>query len=210
MSLFDRIRTRGRMTMILVIVAVATTAGGCRLEMYDQPKVKGYRASAFFADSQGVRPYIEGTVARSTPWPTRFTPTAGFDSNMRSQPGKAAMPADSSNPYAITKPFLLRGKERYNVFCAPCHGRTGDGQGMIVKRGMPVPPTYHSERLRQVRDGYVYDVISNGFGRMYGYASRIPSEDRWAIIAYVRTLQFSQNAPREYMAASSSSGTTAK
>lgn len=208
MSLFAFIHRRSRIAAGMTLAAVAISVGGCRLEMYDQPKVRGYRASNFFADSQGVRPQVEGTVARESAWPTRFKPTAGFDANMRSKPGVAAIPADSSNPYALTKEFLVRGHERFNIYCSPCHGRLGDGQGMIVKRGMPTPPTYHSERLRTVKDAYIYDVITNGFGRMYGYASRISSEDRWAIIAYVRTLQFSQNAPKEYMA--ESTGTTSK
>jgi len=196
------------MAAMLVVAAATVAVSGCRLEMYDQPKVRGYRASAFFADSQGVRPPIEGTIARGTPWPTQFTPIAGFDTNARWKHGVAAVPADSSNPYAISRAFLVRGQERYRIYCSPCHGRVGDGQGMIVKRGMPTPPTYHSERLRTLKDAYIYDVVTNGFGRMYGYASRIAAEDRWAIVAYVRTLQFSQYAPKQYMAATS--GSTAR
>lgn len=208
MSLFAFIPRRRTIAAMMALVAISATVSGCRLEMYDQPKVRGFRGSAFFADSQGVRPQVPGTVFRQSAWPVRFTPIAGFDANMRSKPGVAAIPADSSNPYALTKEFILRGQERFNVYCTPCHGRLGDGKGMIVERGMPSPPTYHSERLRTVKDAYIYDVITNGFGRMYSYASRISPEDRWAIIAYVRTLQFSQNAPASYMA--QLSGTTSK
>ena len=102
-----------------------------------------------------------------------------------------------SIPLPVTKEFLLRGQERFNIFCSPCHGRVGDGQGMIAQRGFPQPPSFHSERLREEPVGYYYDVITNGFGVMYSYASRIQPRDRWAIVAYIRALQLSQNSTLE-------------
>ncbi len=102
-----------------------------------------------------------------------------------------------SIPLPVTREFLLRGQERYNIFCAPCHSRVGDGQGMIVQRGFPQPPSFHSERLRGEPVGYYYDVITNGFGVMYSYASRREPRDRWAIVAYIRALQLSQNSNLE-------------
>lgn len=171
---------------------------GCRLEMYDQAKLKPLAGSTFFADSQASRGYIPGTVPRETALKNHFH-RADLDSNPIPYDVATAIPADSAIPYALTRPFMERGQERFNIYCSPCHGRGGDGLGMIVKRGMPQPPTYHSDRLRGASDAYIYGVITNGFGVMYGYASRIPSEDRWAIIGYLRALQLSQNAPAELM-----------
>lgn len=176
---------------------------GCRLEMYDQQKLEPYEPSPFFADSQGIRPYIPGTVPRSTAWEVNMKKygdsTAAMQTlldsteadGMRDLSGRGETGA---NPFAMSKPFLLRGKERYSIYCSPCHGSLGDGNGMIVQRGMPRPPTFHSDRLRQIEDYHFYDVITNGFGIMYSYASRVPPADRWAITAYVRALQLSQNA----------------
>jgi len=100
-----------------------------------------------------------------------------------------------ANPLPITLPLVARGRNRYDVYCAPCHSRTGDGDGMIVRRGFPAPPSYHTERLRNAPDSHLFQVISNGYGVMYPYADRITSEDRWAIVAYIRALQLSQHAP---------------
>jgi mono/diheme cytochrome c family protein len=97
----------------------------------------------------------------------------------------------------VTPALLERGRERYNIFCAPCHGATGEGNGMIVRRGFPPPPSYHIDRLRQAPDGHYFSVITNGFGRMYEYGTRVPPEDRWAITAYIRALQLSHNISPE-------------
>ncbi len=106
------------------------------------------------------------------------------------------VPKDSNVfPLPLTKELLQRGQERYGIFCTPCHGLQGDGQGMVAMRGMKHPPSYHQERLRAEPNGYYYDVVTNGFGAMYGYSAQIPPRDRWAIIAYVRALQLSRNAP---------------
>jgi mono/diheme cytochrome c family protein len=97
-------------------------------------------------------------------------------------------------PFPVTKDVMARGRERYNIYCAPCHDLTGAGRGMIVRRGYRQPPSYHIERLRQVANGYLYDVITSGFGAMPDYAAQINPHDRWAIVAYIRALQLSQNA----------------
>jgi mono/diheme cytochrome c family protein len=102
-----------------------------------------------------------------------------------------------TGPLPVTEALLDRGQEQYDIFCAPCHSPVGDGRGMIVQRGFPQPPSFHTEQLRQQPDGYYYNVITNGFGQMYSYASRIQPEDRWAIVAYVRALRLSQNFPAE-------------
>jgi len=105
------------------------------------------------------------------------------------------VPKDSNNfPLPLNPALLERGEERYKIFCTPCHGLQGDGNGMVAMRGMKRPPSYHQDRLRQASNGYVYDVMTNGFGQMLGYSAQIPPRDRWAIIAYIRALQLSRNA----------------
>jgi mono/diheme cytochrome c family protein len=105
------------------------------------------------------------------------------------------VPKDSNAfPLPLTAELLERGQERYGIFCSPCHGFEGDGRGMVAMRGMKHPPSFHQERLRQEPNGYIYDVVTNGFGAMYGYSAQIPPQDRWAIIAYLRALQLSRNA----------------
>ena len=141
---------------------------GCRREMTDQPKLKPLGASSFFADGAASRPLPAHTVARED------------------------LPAATPEP--LSRAVLERGRERYEIYCAPCHGRVGDGHGMIVQRGFPTPPTFHQARLREAPDQHYYDVISNGFGVMYPYAGRVLPADRWAITAYLRVLQRSQNA----------------
>lgn len=144
--------------------------GGCERglhQMYDQPKYAPLAPSTLFADGSSSRPQVAGTVAHAPP---------------------AAAPP-------ITLSLLARGRERYDIYCAPCHGEGGDGAGIIVQHGFPAPPSYHSDRLRAAPDSRFYAVISEGYGAMYGYADRIAPADRWAIVAYVRALQLSQHAP---------------
>jgi len=157
---------------------------GCELRqaMYNQEKYEPLEASAFFADGQSVRPPVEGTVARGQ---------LHLDSHLYT--GKIDGQLATSLPFPLTRERLERGRERFDIFCSPCHDRTGAGNGMIVQRGFKRPPSFHQQRLREAPLGHFYDVITNGFGAMYSYASRIPVEDRWAIAAYVRTLQLSQN-----------------
>jgi hypothetical protein len=153
---------------------------GCSLkqDMALQPKYRPLEPSESFADGRSERPLIEGTVSR----------TALDDDGMQ------VAKESNSFPLAVTAELLQRGQERYGIFCTPCHGLQGDGNGMIVMRGMKHPPSYHEPRLRQVTNGYLFDVITNGFGAMLNYSAQIPVRDRWAIVAYVRALQLSRNA----------------
>jgi hypothetical protein len=152
--------------------------------MHDQPKYIPLRPSEFFTDGRSARPLPEGTVARGH-----------LNDDVLFYTGKGAdgKPADTF-PFPVTKDVILRGRQRFNVYCTPCHDRTGSGNGMIVRRGYRRPPTYHSDRLRQVPNGYIYDVITSGFGAMPDYAAQIQPRDRWAIVSYVRALQLSQQA----------------
>ena len=172
-------------------VAAALLLGGCRQDMHDQPKYEPLEASELFADGAASRPPVEGTVARGL---------LREDSRLY-----RGMEADGSFvaeiPLPVTAQMVARGRERFEIFCSPCHGRTGDGQGMIVRRGFKRPESFHVERLREVRDGYLYDVITNGFGQMSSYAVQVKPADRWAIVAYVRALQLGRRAPLEMLTA---------
>jgi mono/diheme cytochrome c family protein len=153
---------------------------GCSLkqDMALQPKYRPLEPSDSFADGRSERPLIEGTVPRGA---------LAEDALL--------VPKDSNAfPLPVSAELLERGQDRYRIFCSPCHGLQGDGNGMIVTRGMKHPPSYHEARLRQVTNGYIFDVITNGFGAMLNYSAQIPVKDRWAIVAYVRALQLSRNA----------------
>lgn len=158
---------------------------GCELRqaMYNQPRLKAMTANSFFPDGRSARLPVAGTIARGQ---------LRLDKHFYE--GKGDTGLATTVPMPLTKALLERGHQRFDIYCAPCHDRTGRGNGMVVQRGMKRPPSYHQDRLRQAPVGYFYDVITNGFGVMTSYASRIPPEDRWAIAAYVRTLQFSQDA----------------
>ncbi len=170
-------------TRSVFFVAAGLLAGGCnpellRQDMANQPKNKPLSTSDFFTDGRSERPLIENTVAHGSIANDEFV-----------------VPKDSNAfPLPVTAKLLERGEDRYKIYCTPCHGLQGDGNGMIVMRGMKRPPSYHIDRLRQSPNGYFYDVITNGFGAMYGYSAQIQPKDRWAIIAYVRALQLSRNA----------------
>jgi mono/diheme cytochrome c family protein len=153
----------------LVVLALAALVAGCRQDMHDQPKYRPLRPSTFFRDARGSRPLVPGTVARG-------------------------QIAEGAGPPPVTPPVLRRGQERFDIYCAPCHDRVGTGNGMIVQRGFKRPPSLHVDRLRQTRDAYLFEVITEGFGVMPSYAAQVPAEDRWAITAYIRALQLSQNA----------------
>jgi mono/diheme cytochrome c family protein len=152
--------------------------------MHDQPKYRPLRESELFADKRSARPFVPGTVARGTLREDAVLYT-----------GKAGSDFVSEIPVKVTAELLARGQAQYQVFCAPCHGRTGRGDGMIVQRGFKKPSSYHVDRLRRMPIGYFYDVMTIGFGAMSDYAAQVAPEDRWAIAAYVRTLQYSQYAP---------------
>jgi len=194
-----------RLLSAMPVLAVVALLSGCRLEMYDQPRQEPLEASSVFADTQSARQPVVGTVPRTQPFTgsiNYYGESSGgvipaFDTAAvarANDPSFEEFDRSGNIPVPVTREFLIRGQERYNIYCSPCHGRLGDGQGMIVHRGFPVPPTFHQDRLRQVADGHYYDVITNGFGVMFSYASRVAPDDRWAITAYIRALQLSQSA----------------
>ncbi len=166
-----------------LVVACALAAAGCRLDMHDQPKYTPLRQSDFFADGRAARPLVEGTVARGM---------LGEDELLVS--GKTNGQLATEFPFPVTAEVVARGRERYDVFCSPCHDRTGAGNGMIVRRGYRRPPSFHQDRLRQAPPGHFVDVMTNGFGAMPDYRVQVPPRDRWAITAYIRALQLSANA----------------
>jgi mono/diheme cytochrome c family protein len=156
---------------------------GCQQQMADQPRYKPLAKSTFFGDDRSARPHVPGTVPRGR-----------LDLGEAFATGKAAGAPVQTFPLPITPELLARGQERFNIFCAPCHDRVGKGQGIVVQRGFRPPPSYHTDRLRSAPVGHFVDVIANGFGAMPDYAAQIPPRDRWAIVAYIRALQLSQNA----------------
>ena len=174
---------RGPHLLALTVLAVALPA--CRQDMHDQPRYEPLEASVLFADGRSSRPLIEGTVARGQLRADRELYT-GLD---------AAGQFVSDLPTPVTRELLERGQSRFNAFCSPCHGRRGDGRGMVVQRGFKQPQSFHQARLRDTPVGYYYDVISRGFGEMSSYAAQLSSRDRWAIVAYIRALQVSRNVP---------------
>lgn len=170
-----------RSTLLVLGLALA----GCsRLDMQDQPKYRPQRPSEFFADGRSERQPVDGTIARGA----LNEDTAFYE-------GKDAAGKDVEEfPIAVDKAVIVRGEQRFDVYCAPCHGRIGNGLGMIVRRGFKQPPSYHIDRLRTAPVGHYYDVISNGYGAMLNYAAQLQPRDRWAVIAYIRALQYSENA----------------
>jgi cytochrome c len=156
---------------------------GCRQDMHVQPKYEPLDASAFFADGRSARPPVPGTVARGE-----------LRINEALYSGKVNGVPVNAFPFPITRKDLERGRERYNIYCSPCHDYTGNGRGMVVQRGFPAPPSYHIDRLRNAPVGHFFDVMTNGYGTMYSYAARVSPEDRWRIAAYIRALQLSQHA----------------
>lgn len=178
--------TSGR---VLLAAAAALLLAGCRQGLYNQQKLKPYRPSALWENGSSARALPAGTVARGflredRAWETGVGPDGKFVTEL---------------PVPLTKELLLRGRERYDIFCSPCHGRTGDGVGMIVQRGFKRPPSFHVDRLKNERIGYFFDVDTNGFGQMSGYAAQVPVADRWAIAAWVRTLQLSRETPASFL-----------
>jgi mono/diheme cytochrome c family protein len=167
--------------LLAVILGLASLAGGCAPNMFKQPKNKSLTESDFFADGRAARLPVEGTVARGM-----------LRTDERLYTGKVNGLFVGNVPLPLTRELLTRGRERFDIFCSPCHGRLGDGSGMIVQRGLRRPPSYHIDRLREIPDGYFFDAITNGFGAMPSYASRVGVQDRWAITAYIRALQLSQ------------------
>ena len=200
--------------LFAVCCLLFTATAACRRDTQDQPKMKPYRSSAFFRDGLSSRQPIEGTVPRgflktdtefftgkkagraNATTPGTPAPTPGLQPTLAAGPapqGAAVYPDDVEVfPIAVTKETVQRGKERYEIFCTACHGLTGNGDGMIVRRGFRRAASFNDDRLRQAPVGHFFDAISNGWGAMPSYAPQIPPQDRWAIVAYIRALQLSQ------------------
>ncbi len=181
-------RVQGRFVNVRVLAATAILVAAlplsaCRQDMHNQPRYEPMEGSRFFADQRAARPVPAGTVARGQLHEDRHYYT-----------GKVGGRFAETFPMPVTRALLERGRERYDIYCSPCHDRTGSGSGMIVRRGYLAPPSFHIERLRTQAPGYFFNAISNGFGKMPSYALQIPVADRWAIVAYVRALQLSQHA----------------
>src|SRR5438067_5453521 len=168
---------------LALVAALALVLAGCRQDMHDQPRYKPLAQSDFYADMRSARAPVEGTVARGQ-----------LREDTYFYAGKVGENAGDYMPFPVTADVLARGQERFNIYCAPCHSRVGDGNGVIPQRGYRHPPSYHIERLRKAPLGYFVDVMTNGFGAMPPYAEQIPPRDRWCIVAYVRALQLSQDA----------------
>ncbi len=170
-----------RSKALLLLLALALPA--CRYDMQDTPKAKTLRASPFYDDGLSARPLVAGTVPQSSLAQDEIRYSARVNGRLV-----------TAFPFPITREVLARGQQRFNIFCAPCHGRLGDGNGIVAQRGFRTPRSFHIYRLRNAPAGHFYDVITHGFAAMYDYGDRIPPRDRWAIVAYIRALQFSQNA----------------
>jgi mono/diheme cytochrome c family protein len=196
----------GKRTLYFVLLAAfCLMAAGCRYDMQDQPRYKAYKKSDFFKDGRASRDLPEGTVARgqlnadkafytgkiANPNPNAAVTTT---TDVRGNTLVSSFPNDIDEfPVPVTEELIDRGQERFNIYCIVCHGPVGKGDGMVVRRGFPQPPTYHDDRLRNAPVGHFFDVITNGWGKMNSYAGQVSPADRWAIIAYIRTLQVSQN-----------------
>jgi hypothetical protein len=168
---------------LLAAALLPALLAGCRQDMHNQPKFKAFAKNPFFADDRASRPLVPGVVPRE-----HLNEDEAFFG------GVSAGAPVATNPLGTGRDVLLRGQERYNIYCTPCHDRVGTGQGMIVQRGYKQPPSFHDPRLRAVPDGYFFQVMTNGYGTMPAYAAQVPPRDRWAIVAYIRALQLSQNA----------------
>ena len=167
----------------LVIVAAVFLLAGCRRDMFNQPKSNPLRESDSFSDGVASRPIPPHTIDRSV-----LVENEAFYTGMNGSNLVAEI------PLPVTRELLDRGRERFEINCVPCHGETGDGNGMVVRRGFPSPPSYHIDRLREAPVGHFFDVMTRGYGVMYSQASHVTVEDRWAIASYIRALQLSQQA----------------
>jgi len=196
---------RGSIFALLLLPFAFLTGCGVRFDMQDQPRYKAYKKSEFFSDKRGTREMPEGTVARG-----ELKADKGFYTGKVDNPNANAQVETTTDatgntlvssfpndidefPVPVTKELVDRGQDRYNIYCIVCHGPIGNGDGMIVRRGFSQPPTYNDDRLRNAPVGHFYDVITNGWGKMNSYASVLHPADRWAIVAYIRALQVSQN-----------------
>jgi len=214
-------RLRIKMSYLLLITGCfLATACGVRFDMQDQPRYKAYKKSDFFSDNRASRNLPEGTVPRGFLKADKGFNTGKIDNPNLNAPVQtttdargntlvASFPNDIDEfPIPVTKELIDRGQDRFNIYCIVCHGPVGDGDGMIVRRGFPQPPTYHDDRLRNAPVGHFFDVMTNGWGKMNSYADKLSAADRWAVVAYIRTLQASKN-PEENLKMNSSANTNA-
>jgi mono/diheme cytochrome c family protein len=169
--------------VLCFLCVLCSLFAACRRDMQDQPKYRPYRKSDFMSDGRSARPLVAGTIARGQ-----------LREDLLFTSGKSGAAFADAFPVAVDEALLRRGQERYRIYCSPCHGLAGRGDGMIVRRGYRQPASFHVDRLRQQPAGYFFDVISHGFGAMPDYATQIALKDRWAVVAYIRALQLSQNA----------------
>jgi hypothetical protein len=176
---------KGKLSQVSQYAAIILTVllfAACRQDMHDQPRYEPLESNAFFNDGRASRPRVEGTVARGH-----------LKTDAHLFTGKVGGQLVRTFPFPVTDSVMVRGEECFNIFCTPCHDKLGNGNGLVVQRGMRQPPSFHIERLRNEPVGHFYDVITNGLGSMYGYSGRLKPEDRWAVVAYIRALQLSQN-----------------
>lgn len=211
-----------RLGLFAMLMLCAVFAAGCgvRFDMQDQPRYKYYKHSDFFEDGRASRDKVPGTVARG-----QLNEDKAFYTGKIDNPNpnvQVATTTDASGntlvtsfpnaitefPLPVTKELVDRGENRYNIYCGVCHGALGRGDGMVVRRGFPQPPTYHDDRLRNAPVGHFFDVISNGWGRMSAYGTELTPADRWAIVAYIRALQVSQNPDQALQMNSNNTGQT--
>lgn len=207
--------TRAQLRIVIASLITVALLSGCEMglrNMYNQAKYASYSASRFFSDGSSMRPMVPGTVAyasgtiagtssgrrgevQPSPQPGVVYPLVTATGPLGAQAARITqgdLPA--TIPYPLSGDFLRLGKERFEIHCAPCHGLLGDGDGLIVQRGFPAPPSYHTAVLRDAPDWYLYAVMTNGYGVMYAYAEHVTPQQRWAIVAYIRALQLSQHA----------------
>lgn len=202
----------------LVLIAYSLLASGCRYDMQDQPRYKAYKQSDFFADNRASRDIPPGTVPRGQLRADKAFYTGKINNPNLNVQVQTTIDASGNTlvtsfpndidefPMPVTKELIDRGQDRFNIYCIVCHGPVGNGDGMIVRRGFPKPPTYHDDRLRNAPVGHFFDVMTNGWGRMNSYAAQVSPADRWAIVAYIRALQLAQN-PEERLRAITESNT---
>lgn len=203
--------------LLITVVSVLLAGCGVRMDMQVQPRNKAYTESPFFADRRGSRDAPEGTVARGQLHENKAFFTGKIDNpdinapvvsttNAAGNTIVTSFPNDIDEfPIPVTKELVDRGQERFNIYCIVCHGPGGNADGMIVRRGFSPPPTYHDDRLRNAPVGHFFDVITNGWGKMNSYAAAVQPADRWAIVAYIRALQVSQN-PDEILKMNNNNG----
>jgi mono/diheme cytochrome c family protein len=171
------------MKFLFTVLVFSVLGAGCRKGMVNQQHLKPLAEETFFKDGSEARPIPPHTIARGQ-----------LNEDQQFFEGKSGGQLVATFPAPVTRQMIQDGRESFDVYCAVCHGRTGEGNGMIVERGFPAPPSLHEERLRKAPVGHFFDVITNGYGIMYPYASRVKTEERWAIVAYIRALQLSQHA----------------